>query len=181
MNVMNMSKVNQSRDGSSLLSRVIKIENSVEKLLGFCAVIGMVSLCVVVMLQIVGRLFLDTPPVWTEELSRYLFIGTVAVSIGIAYKRGELVSVELLYNALSKRNAHLFSAIIAAIIFVFGWILYPSAVQFAQIGEFQMSPTMFFPMSYVFGSTVLILLNLMFFSVLAFLKHVLSALKTGDA
>ncbi|MDF4893323.1 TRAP transporter small permease [Vibrio parahaemolyticus] len=181
MNVMNMSKVNQSRGSASLLSWVIKIENSLEKLLAFFAVIGIVGLSIVVMLQIVGRLFLDTPPVWTEELSRYLFIGTVSVSIGIAYKRGELVSVELLYNALSQRSAHIFSALIAVVIFAFGWILYPSAVQFAQIGEFQTSPTMFFPMSYVFSSTVIILINLMFFAVLAFFKHVLSAMKTGDA
>lgn len=177
---MNVNKINQNRGYSSLLSLVIKIENSVEKLLGFCAVIGIISLCGVVILQIVGRLFLDTPPVWTEELSRYLFIGTVAVSVGIAYKRGELVSVELLYNSLSKRNAHYFSALVAVVIFAFGWILYPSAVQFSQIGEFQTSPTMFFPMSYVFYSTVLILVNLMFFSVLAFIRHVLSALNTGD-
>lgn len=181
MNVMNMSKVDQTKDGASLLSWVIKIEEGAEKVLGLCAIIQIAALSFVVMLQIFARLFLDTPPVWTEELARYLFIGTVAVSVGIAYKRGELVSVELLYNALNPRNAHIFSALIALAIFLFGWILYPSAVQFAQIGEYQSSPTLFFPMSYVFSSTVIILLNLMFFSVLAFIKHLLSALHTGDA
>jgi len=181
MNVMNMSKVNQSGRSTTLLSLIIKFENGVEKLLSLGAVIGIVSLCFVVMLQIFGRLFLDTPPVWTEELARYLFIGTVSISVGIAYKRGELVSVELLYNVLSKRNAHIFTAAVSVIIFTFGWILYPSAMQFMQIGEFQTSPTMFFPMNYVFASTVVILLNLMLFSALSFLKSILSILNSGDA
>ncbi|QMV16193.1 TRAP transporter small permease [Vibrio spartinae] len=174
MEVMNVSKINQKQGCSSALAVVVRIESIADKLLGYLAAIGLVALSSVVLLQIFGRLFLDTPPAWTEELSRYLFIGTVAISVGIAYKRGELVSVELLVNALSQRHAHLFSALVAAIIFIFSWILYPSAVQFAQIGQFQLSPTMFIPMSYVFYSTVVILVNLMFFSALGFIRHLLN-------
>lgn len=177
---MNVNNVNKERGASPPLAWVIKIENGAERLLGFCAVVGIVALCLVVMLQIFGRLFLETPPVWTEELSRYLFSGTVAVSVGIAYKRGELVAVELLYNALNRRNAHIFNAFVALVIFIFGWVLYPSALQFTQIGEFQMSPTMFFPMSYVFATTIVILVNLMFFAALAFIRHLLSAFNGGD-
>lgn len=177
---MNVNNVNKNRGFSPPLTWVIKIENGAEKLLGFGAVAGIVALCGVVMLQIFGRLFMDVPPVWTEELSRYLFSGTVALTIGIAYKRGELVAVELLCNSLNQRNAHFFNAFVALVIFVFGLVLYPSAVQFTQIGEYQMSPTMFFPMSYVFGSTILILVNLMFFALLAFIRHLLSAFHGGD-
>ncbi len=174
MQVMNVSKINQKQGNLSALTVVNRIEAIAEKLLGYVAALGLVALSCVVLLQIVGRLFLETPPVWTEELSRYLFIGTVAVSVGVAFKRGELVSVELLFNALSKRSAHIFSALVSAVIFLFGWILYPSAIQFAQIGEYQLSPTMFFPMSYVFYSTALILVNLMFFSALGFIRHILN-------
>lgn len=170
METMSITKTECNYTANRYLRRIVALESWLERLMGYGAALGLILLCGVVMLQVFARLFLDTPPVWTEELSRYLFIGTVALATGVAYKRGELVAVELLYNALNKRHALIFNILISATIVAFCLIITPAAVQFAQIGEYQLSPTLFFPMSYVFYSMVLICLNLALFALFKLVK-----------
>ncbi|WP_374144774.1 TRAP transporter small permease [Vibrio sp. NTOU-M3] len=173
MNITEPEKLpNQSRGMGIIASLSIGIE----KFLSVISVTTLVLLCGVVLLQIFARLFLETPPVWTEELSRYLFIFLVASSVGIAYRRGELVSVDLFYNALSDRGALIYRFTSALFIASFCIILIPYAIQFAMIGKFQSSPTMYFPMSYVFYCTVIILGNIALFATLSFIKACLELL-----
>lgn len=44
---------------------------------------GLLAIAAVVLLQVVARVALPSAPVWTEELSRYLFIHMIAISSGL--------------------------------------------------------------------------------------------------
>lgn len=177
---MNISKVSEKTPSLKLLSMVERVERDVEKVAGVGATLTLIALCTIVLLQIFARLFLDTPPVWTEELSRYLFILMIGLAAGIAYKRGELVSVELLYNVLSNKMAALYNWVISATVLAFCLILLPYAKEFADIGQFQLSPTMFFPMSYVFYCTVLIFTNLGLFSLFSLIRNSIKLFNKGS-
>lgn len=158
---------------SKLFNVITYIEYSIEKLMGVIAASSLISLSAIVMLQIFARLFLDTPPVWTEELSRYLFIATISSSIGIAFKRGELVSVDLIINSLRDIYKCYYSIATSLIILIFSLLIFPYAIEFAEIGKYQSSPTLFFSMSYVFSSTVILLANLIFFVTLSLIKNII--------
>lgn len=171
-----MSTVVMSTVYLKILKLVDFIESRVEKVMAFIAASTLIILSAIVLLQIFARLFLDTPPVWTEELSRYLFIVTISVSVGIAFKRGELVSVDLLLNFLTDKNKYIFKIIMLSITLMFSFVVLPYSIEFAQIGKFQLSPTMFFPMSYVFSCVVVLLGNLAFFVFLDLIRNVIKLL-----
>src|SRR3546814_17759335 len=49
--------------------------------------------------QVVARFLLETPSVWTEVLTRSLLIWMVYIGIGIAFRQGAMVSIDLLRNS----------------------------------------------------------------------------------
>src|SRR3546814_19588987 len=52
--------------------------------------------------QVVARFLLETPSVWTEVLTRSLLIWMVYIGIGIAFRQGAMVSIDLLRNSCKR-------------------------------------------------------------------------------
>ncbi len=65
--------------------------------------IGAVFLALMVVfttLQIVGRYLFSTPFPWTEEMTRYMFVWMVFISIGYAVKTGEHIRITFVRSLL---------------------------------------------------------------------------------
>src|SRR5262245_66504224 len=71
------------------------------------AAIAMAIIVVVMAVQVFYRYALNDSLIWTEEVSRYLLILMTFLLVGVAFERGELVSVQFFINRLPRRIAYL--------------------------------------------------------------------------
>ena len=118
-----------------------------------------------VLIQVVGRLY-GSSPVWTEELTRYALLFTVAFGAGLSFRTGDLVNVDVVCEALPgrvPRMLRLLSAIATA-----GLALYllPHAWRYVAIGKMQTSPALGLRMDFVHVTVWLMLAFLALFATL---------------
>ncbi|MCI0510882.1 TRAP-type C4-dicarboxylate transport system permease small subunit [Chromohalobacter marismortui] len=131
-----------------------RLVKGLDRLFALLASLALLGIAAVVILQIVARVALPFAPAWTEELSRYLFIYLVALSSGLVLRRNRHVNVELFQHLLSRRGQLMYRALCCLAVGLFAAGMVPYAMQYAQIGAFQTSPTLKIPMNYIFFSTV---------------------------
>lgn len=102
-----------------------------------------------VLLQVVSRLMLPNPPVWTEELSRFALLFCAGLGIGLALRSGELVGVDLLTMMLPKRGRAAAEVVSCLAMVGFGLLLLKPAWSFVDIGSLQTSPALQWDMFWV--------------------------------
>ena len=143
------------------------------------AVVALVAIAITVLLQICSRLFLPFSIAWTEELSRYLFIYMVALSVGVVLRQHRNISVELFHHLLGPRMQAAFQVLICALIGLFAFLVLPFAWQYAQNGAWQTSPTLSIPMLYIFFSTVVTFALLLVYSLLGCLEGIIAMCRSS--
>lgn len=77
-----------------------KLKHILDIVLEWSAIIIFSIIFIVVLLQIVFRYFLNSPLVWTEELSRYLFIWISFLGWVFATRNGSHIRISALIDAL---------------------------------------------------------------------------------
>ncbi|MFA3916641.1 TRAP transporter small permease [Ruegeria hyattellae] len=127
-----------------------------------------------VLLQVAGRLT-GLAPVWTEELTRYALLFTVAFGAGLAFRSGDLVNVDVVCESLPGRAPwvlRLISAIASA-----GLALYllPHAWRYVSIGKMQTSPALGVRMDFIHATVWLMLVFMAIFAALRVLGMVTGA------
>jgi TRAP-type C4-dicarboxylate transport system permease small subunit len=128
-----------------ILASLDRLHAALRLVVGLCFAV----LLGAVLLQVVSRLMLPNPPVWTEELSRFALLFCAAFGIGLALRSGELVGVDLLTMMLPRRGraaAELLSCLFMA---GFGLLLLAPAWAFVDIGSLQTSPALQWNMFWV--------------------------------
>ena len=168
------------------MSAVPKIKGPIGRLISWVdkcfltlAVVALVAIAVTVLLQICSRLFLPFSIAWTEELSRYLFIYMVALSVGVVLRQNRNISVELFHHLLGPRMQAAFQVLICALIGLFALLVLPYAWQYAQNGAWQTSPTLHVPMLYIFFSTVVTFALLLVYSLLGCLEGIIAMCRSS--
>lgn len=144
------------------------------------AVMALVAIAATVLLQIAARLFLPFSPVWTEELSRYLFIYMVALAVGTVLRKNRNISVELFHHRLGVRARAAYQALICLTIAAFAWVVLPHAWQFSQNGAWQIAPTLKIPMLYIFFATVAMFGLLLIYAIIGFLEGAIAMFRSLD-
>lgn len=114
-------------------------------------------LIIAVTVQVVGRSFVDSSPVWTEELTRFALLYLAGFGTALALFTGDLVNVDLVSEGLPGRWPWRLRLISAALVLIFCVVLIGPAWKFTSIGAMQTSPAMALPMNYVHGSVLLLL------------------------
>ncbi|REC94163.1 TRAP transporter small permease [Kushneria indalinina] len=146
--------------------------NVMDRILATVAGLILVAIAGVVIVQILGRLILPSAPVWTEELSRYLFIMMIAVSAGLVMRRGKHISLELFHHRFGVRGACLYQLLMSVVLVGFAWLIVPYAWQYASIGAFQTSPALKVSMQWVFGATVVLFAMVILYGVIGAIEAV---------
>lgn len=108
-----MSKLNRSLD--KVDNFLAKIENSI------CCTL-MVVMSLIVFLQIICR-FCKFPLVWSEELSRFMFIWLIYISVCVATRRESHLSVDILPLLVKKAKGQIAIKIISNILSM-GFFIY---------------------------------------------------------
>jgi len=123
-------------------------------------------LIAVVTIQIMTRTFGWAAPVWTEELSRYLLLYMTAFGIGLSLVTGELVNVDMLQESVNARKAWWMRLVAHMATAVLGLAMLAPAWRFTQIGTFQRSPSLQWPMHLIHASVLFLAILLTLFALL---------------
>ena len=168
------------------MSAVPKFKGSIGRMIGWVdtcfltlAVTALIAIAATVLLQICSRLFLPFSIAWTEELSRYLFIDMVALSVGVVLRQNRNISVELFHHLLGPRVQAAVQVLLCGLIGLFAFLVLPYAWQYAQNGAWQTSPTLHVPMLYIFFSTVVTFALLLVYSLLGCLEGIIAMCRSS--
>lgn len=151
-----------------------KLFNLLDSIFTTLATLALIAIVLTVLLQIIGRLFLPSPPIWTAEGSKYLFIYMVAMASGVVIRRSRNVNVELFQTYLGPRGLAIYQAMVCALVGVFAAIILPHAWDFARIGAFQSSPTLKIPMLYIFLSVTFLFALVLLYSAIGVFEAIAS-------
>ncbi|CUH80858.1 TRAP transporter small permease [Tropicibacter naphthalenivorans] len=121
-----------------------------------------------VLIQVVGR-HTGMAPVWTEELTRYALLFTVAFGAGLAFRTGDLVNVDVICEHLPGKAPwllRLFAALVTAGLAIY---LLPHAWRYVSIGKMQTSPALGVRMDFIHAAVWIMLALIAVFGVLRIL------------
>lgn len=186
MNSDQTAPENKALESLDSISAVPRLQGPIGRMIGWVdtcfltlAVLALIAIAVTVLLQVCSRLFLPFSIAWTEELSRYLFIYMVALSVGVVLRQHRNISVELFHHQLGLRMRAAFQVLICLLIAVFAFLVLPYAWQYAQNGTWQTSPTLRVPMLYIFFSTVITFALLLVYSVLGCVEGLIAMCRSS--
>ncbi|WP_424931234.1 TRAP transporter small permease [Amaricoccus macauensis] len=118
-----------------------------------------------VLMQVVGRLT-NSAPVWTEELTRYALLFTVAFGAGLSFRTGDLVNVDVVSESLPGRLPWMLRFLGAIATAGLALFLLPHAWKYVSIGRMQTSPALGLRMDAVHFTIWLMLALIALFAVL---------------
>ena len=122
-------------------------------------------LILAVLIQVTGRV-LGSSPVWTEELTRYALLFSVAFGAGLAFRSGDLVNVDVVCESLPGKAPWVLRFVAAIATAGLALYLLPHAWRFVTIGTMQTSPALGVRMDIVHISVWLMLALLALFGTL---------------
>ncbi|WP_291295445.1 TRAP transporter small permease [Elioraea sp.] len=128
-----------------LLTLLGRLHAALRLVVGLCFAV----LLAAVLLQVVSRLMLPRPPVWTEELSRFALLFCAGFGIGLALRSGQLVGVDLVTMLLPRRAKAMVDIASCIVMAGFGLLLLQPAWSFVDIGSLQTSPALQWNMFWV--------------------------------
>jgi TRAP-type C4-dicarboxylate transport system permease small subunit len=98
------------------------------------------SLGAAVAYQFLTRYVLNDSAAWTEEIARYLLIGTVFVGASVGVVRNDHIQVDFLYRHLPRRAARALSALVDVLrLAFFGCMVWLMGVMMLRIGGDEMT------------------------------------------
>lgn len=131
----------------------MKEKKYLEKILEMGAFVMFTALVINVTYQILTRnIFTAYSVVWTEEISRFLFIYSIVFAAPLAMKHREYVSVDLLLGMLSKRPQQVLNIIIDVVSAILFILVAIKGIEFIRTGIGQSSATIGMSMVFMHAS-----------------------------
>jgi TRAP-type transport system small permease protein len=119
-----------------------------------------------VAIQVFTRTFSASSPIWTEELSRFALLYMAAFGVGLSYRSGDLVNVDILQEAVSERKAWWMRLVSAIATAGLALLMIAPAWRFTTIGAMQTSPSLRWSMDLVHASVLVLAITLFAFALL---------------
>jgi TRAP-type transport system small permease protein len=129
-------------------------------------VLAFAVIIVAVTIQVVSRNLLPFSPAWTEELTRFALLYLAAFGIGLAYRTGDLVNIDLLIEAIPERLSWMLRLAAAVVTCAMAALLIEPAWRFTGIGRIQTSPVLGIRMTWSHGAMIVLLAGLAVFAAL---------------
>ena len=93
-----------------------KIESVVKKIIGFIIKVLGIALLITVVLQVISR-YVPITMIWTDELSRFLFVWFSMMAIALAYMENKHLSMDFLYEKLSPKVKYVLDCLSEVLVF----------------------------------------------------------------
>lgn len=148
----------------------MKIRKWLDMLLSVLTVVSFAGVIIVVTIQIMSR-YLPYNAIWTEELTRYLFIYAICFGAPLALIRGEYINVDMILAKMSHNVRRFYEIGIYVVLMVLFAVMVKTGYDFTLIGT-QTSATMPFKMSAIHVAILIMSLLLAFYSIVKIVKLV---------
>lgn len=121
-----------------------KLLNPIYYFAPYASGISIILIAIIMFYDVVLRYFFDSPTYWADELSEYMIVWAVFISMAWVLKTNRHIRVELLFNRLSKGGKQTATVIcILSSLFFFVLFIYASlkmALQSFSLGRTSISP-----------------------------------------
>jgi len=129
--------------------------NNLSRWLTWSSILCLIAIVFVVSLQILARYVLPKAPIWTEELTRYLFIYMIVFASSQVMVERRHIRIDFIQEKFNLTQQKVLNQLIYFSIFIFSCLLLKHAYIYSALGEYQTSPTLGLKMSLIFSSTIL--------------------------
>ncbi|HLS67185.1 MAG TPA: TRAP transporter small permease [Pseudogracilibacillus sp.] len=123
----------------------------------------LIVMVVIIFLQIVSRIVIQSSFSWTEELARFLMIWLTFLGAAFSFQHGAHIGISMLTDKLPKKVSAIITLLVGILCSVLFVILTVKGFELVGKSANQTSPAMRIPMSYVYWvipiSGVLLTLN----------------------
>ncbi|WP_420566793.1 TRAP transporter small permease [Thalassovita sp.] len=106
--------------------------------------LSMALITVIMVVQVFARYVLGDSLIWAEELCRYLLIWQTFLVLGVAYSRGDFVSLDFVPDMLNARGEWVLRAVMAVPILLFLWVMAMHGADYASRFDRQTIPAVDF-------------------------------------
>jgi TRAP-type C4-dicarboxylate transport system permease small subunit len=102
------------------------------------------AILAIMVVQVIARYVFNASLIWAEELCRYILIWMTFLFIGLAYHRGDLVTVDAITMRLTPRAQYLLKAVVTIPVLIFLWLMVTNSHAFFGRFAVQTIPAMDF-------------------------------------
>lgn len=141
----------------------------VERILGILSILSLAGVIVVVTIQILSR-FLPFSYIWTEELTRYLFLFAISFGTPLALMRNEFINVDLLINKMKHNARRFYDVGIYLAVLILTVVIAVEGYKFMLLGHNQSAATLPIQMSIIHASIFLMGVFLSIFTVIKIMR-----------
>lgn len=139
------------------LAPVVRLLDLMNAGLRILLALTLATMVIIVTLQIVVRFILPKLGIiasvpWSEELVRYLLIWSVFIGGGVAARRGGMIAVEALPNALPPGPARAVRVAGLAVMLTFLVLAFGSGLDWVAFGAHERSTAMGLPMAWIYAA-----------------------------
>ncbi len=150
-----------------------------DKTFEILTVLCFVGIILIVSLQILTR-FIPFSAVWTEELTRFLFLYAVAFGAPLAMKRKEFINIDFIYKIIPNKILPYYQALLYVIVIITCFSIAYQGYKFMLIGKGQTSATMAIEMSWIHASIGVSVLFIGVYAILNIIELFTSTRKEGE-
>lgn len=136
-------------DNPTLLGR---ISAAIDGLVDRVAIVLFVVIFAAVLAQIVMRYMFDDPLIWSEELSRYLFIWIALLGWTLASRNHTHITVRLFVDMLPRRVRPLAEAANAFLVLAFAGVLFWLGIELVVVSTDVPTITLFFNFAVIYAA-----------------------------
>ncbi|MBI9107538.1 MAG: TRAP transporter small permease [Spirochaetales bacterium] len=154
------------------------MKDPLEKVLKAGVFIVFAALVLVVTFQVFSRIFFpNLSQIWTEEVTRFLFIYSISLAAPVAMKQKAYVNIDLI-NKLPAKLLIPIKILVEVLILILFIVIFYYGIKFTMLGTTQRAPTIKIPIAIVFVSIPVMGAFMTFYSAANFVKF-LKYLKAG--
>jgi len=133
-----------------------------DKLLEYFVSVLMILMTVIVLMQIIFRVFFNISIFWTFEVSTFMFTWIIFLGAAIGFKRKSHFSISLVVEKFSPKIIKFFDKFIIIVVTIFLVIVIKYGWDLMIVTRYQISPSLRIPMSIIysvipFGSSIMLL------------------------
>lgn len=111
----------------------------------------LVAIMVVILVQTFTRYVIFYSIPWSEEASRYLFVGMILLGINIGISQNLMVRIDIIDNFLSAKVKKAFEVGRQVAALIISAVFFYSTFGMLRIGGYQLSPALRIPMNIMYG------------------------------
>ncbi len=148
-----------------------KVLETLHRLIGWASVMSLAMMIFCVVIQVFSRFFLENTPSWTEELSRFFFIYSIAFGTGLAFKNENIVRLDLISHFVGMRTYQTIELFIHVFISGFGFFMFFYAWDFVGLGLNEHSPALQMSMTFSFAALPVMMLMIFTSALLQIINH----------